>query len=168
MANQVPCFRRFPFTTSYRDVTKEGCDATDVNFISTEPSANQACVSSVLLTDLSSCPWDHNCKLGGRRQYSSRDHGRLGHSLRNLLISSGLFQLCYIYTTSTWWWNVCCAHAILWPGSSDNAQFLMRRSGHMDTYRLINQHAVSKAQFQARSCFSKGGYISAENGRDLQ
>lgn len=98
-----------------------------------KPSANPG-VSSALLTDLSYCLWSHNCKLAGRRWCSrSRDHGYLGHSSCNILILSGPFHVLLHIHHFDLRMECCCARATLWLGRSDNAQFLMRGSGHMET-----------------------------------
>lgn len=64
-------------------------------------------------------PYENRCKLGDKRQCSRNgDQIYLGHSL---MWHTYVFRPDNGFTTFIWW-N---AHPTLWPGGSDNTQFMM-------------------------------------------
>lgn len=61
-----------------------------------------------------------------------------------------------------------CVGPNLCLGGSDNHQLVMGNSGHIVTYCLILKGSVStKDQKPAKSCFSKGEWLSTKDGRAL-
>ena len=114
-----------------------------------------------LSIDCRELPMKPRNRLGERRQFSRReDHRHLGHYMYFTCAFEdclGLISLIPLQLMI----ECCCVHLTLWLGQSYNTQFMVGGSLHTVIHWLMVKYST-KAQCQAKSCFSKGKQLYAE------